>query len=121
MAPFSMSKHESLTALFHPAYAQHTRGLRTRMPVYTDWIKRLECTSCAEYIYKGRKFNSRKESPPEEKYLVRLPRSRSALRDLELLTCEILSRAFKNTFFTSVARDALRRSSSGPTRQLQTM
>ncbi|KUI52703.1 Pre-mRNA-splicing factor cwf16 [Cytospora mali] len=29
----------------------------------------MKCTSCGEYIYKGRKFNARKETPEEEKYL----------------------------------------------------
>ena len=29
----------------------------------------MKCTSCGEYIYKGRKFNARKETPESEKYL----------------------------------------------------
>lgn len=29
----------------------------------------MRCTSCGEYIYKGRKFNARKETPENEKYL----------------------------------------------------
>lgn len=29
----------------------------------------MKCTSCGEFIYKGRKFNSRKETPVDEKYL----------------------------------------------------
>ena len=29
----------------------------------------MRCTSCGEYIYKGRKFNARKETPPGVKYL----------------------------------------------------
>ncbi|RSL79355.1 hypothetical protein CEP51_007425 [Fusarium floridanum] len=29
----------------------------------------MRCLTCGEYIYKGRKFNSRKESPADEKYL----------------------------------------------------
>lgn len=29
----------------------------------------MKCTSCGEYIYKGRKFNARKEIPENEKYL----------------------------------------------------
>ncbi|CAM1508438.1 Fc.00g052860.m01.CDS01 [Cosmosporella sp. VM-42] len=29
----------------------------------------MKCTSCGEFIYKGRKFNSRKEIPVDEKYL----------------------------------------------------
>ncbi|KAJ2902910.1 CWC16 protein [Zalerion maritima] len=29
----------------------------------------MRCTSCGEYIYKGRKFNARKETPQEERYL----------------------------------------------------
>lgn len=29
----------------------------------------MRCTSCGEFIYKGRKFNSRKETPLDEKYL----------------------------------------------------
>ncbi|KKA29053.1 hypothetical protein TD95_002198 [Thielaviopsis punctulata] len=29
----------------------------------------MRCTSCGEFIYKGRKFNSRKVTPPDERYL----------------------------------------------------
>lgn len=29
----------------------------------------MKCTSCGEYIYKGRKFNARKETPEAERYL----------------------------------------------------
>ncbi|KAL2167213.1 hypothetical protein VTG60DRAFT_1589 [Thermothelomyces hinnuleus] len=29
----------------------------------------LRCVSCGEYMYRGRKFNARKETPPGEKYL----------------------------------------------------
>ncbi|KAK3378254.1 hypothetical protein B0H63DRAFT_242083 [Podospora didyma] len=29
----------------------------------------MQCTSCGEYIYKGRKFNARKVTPVDEKYL----------------------------------------------------
>ncbi|KAF2226594.1 CWC16 protein, partial [Elsinoe ampelina] len=29
----------------------------------------MQCTTCGEYIYKGRKFNARKETPEGEKYL----------------------------------------------------
>jgi hypothetical protein len=29
----------------------------------------MKCTTCGEYIYRGRKFNARKESPLEERYL----------------------------------------------------
>lgn len=29
----------------------------------------MRCTTCGEYIYKGRKFNARKETPENEKYL----------------------------------------------------
>ncbi|KAG8626723.1 hypothetical protein KVT40_005668 [Elsinoe batatas] len=29
----------------------------------------MQCTTCGEYIYKGRKFNARKETPVGEKYL----------------------------------------------------
>ena len=29
----------------------------------------MKCTACGEFIYKGRKFNSRKETPVDEKYL----------------------------------------------------
>ncbi|KAM7197995.1 CWC16 protein [Rhypophila sp. PSN 637] len=29
----------------------------------------MKCTSCGEFIYRGRKFNARKEIPPDERYL----------------------------------------------------
>lgn len=29
----------------------------------------MKCTTCGEFIYRGRKFNSRKETPLDEKYL----------------------------------------------------
>lgn len=29
----------------------------------------MKCTTCGEFIYRGRKFNARKEIPPDEKYL----------------------------------------------------
>ncbi|KAI0398193.1 DUF572-domain-containing protein [Xylariaceae sp. FL0594] len=29
----------------------------------------MKCLKCGEYIYRGRKFNARKETPPDEKYL----------------------------------------------------
>ncbi|KAJ3505617.1 hypothetical protein NM208_g16174 [Fusarium decemcellulare] len=29
----------------------------------------MKCTTCGEFIYKGRKFNSRKETPLDQKYL----------------------------------------------------
>ncbi|GAW25407.1 putative cell cycle control protein cwf16 [Rosellinia necatrix] len=29
----------------------------------------MKCLQCGEYIYRGRKFNARKETPPDEKYL----------------------------------------------------
>jgi hypothetical protein len=29
----------------------------------------MRCTTCGEYVYKGRKFNARKESPESERYL----------------------------------------------------
>ncbi|KFA47065.1 hypothetical protein S40293_04634 [Stachybotrys chartarum IBT 40293] len=29
----------------------------------------MKCTTCGEFIYKGRKFNARKETPTDEKYL----------------------------------------------------
>ncbi|KAI1106067.1 DUF572-domain-containing protein [Jackrogersella minutella] len=33
------------------------------------WHSSMKCTTCGEYIYKGRKFNARKETPLDEKYL----------------------------------------------------
>ncbi|PKS05376.1 hypothetical protein jhhlp_008750 [Lomentospora prolificans] len=29
----------------------------------------MRCTSCGEFIYRGRKFNAKKETPPDERYL----------------------------------------------------
>lgn len=29
----------------------------------------MKCLQCGEYIYRGRKFNARKETPLDEKYL----------------------------------------------------
>jgi len=29
----------------------------------------MRCTSCGEYLPRGRKFNARKETPQDEKYL----------------------------------------------------
>jgi hypothetical protein len=57
---------------FDPRQIQRVRGPKTSGPrVQTVRLMApfsMKCTSCGEYIYKGRKFNARKETP-DEKYL----------------------------------------------------
>lgn len=57
---------------FDPRQLQRVRGPKQAGPkVQTVRLMSpfsMKCTSCGEYIYKGRKFNARKETP-DEKYL----------------------------------------------------
>jgi DNA-directed RNA polymerase subunit RPC12/RpoP len=58
---------------FDPSKIQRSRGPKQVGPkVQTVRLMApfsMRCTTCGEYIYKGRKFNSRKETPENEKYL----------------------------------------------------
>ncbi|TQN73064.1 Pre-mRNA-splicing factor cwf16 [Colletotrichum shisoi] len=58
---------------FDPASLTRKRGPKQTGPkVQTVRIMApfsMKCTTCGEYIYKGRKFNSRKETNPNERYL----------------------------------------------------
>ncbi|KAL0943883.1 uncharacterized protein CTRU02_201770 [Colletotrichum truncatum] len=58
---------------FNPADLTRKRGSKPTGPkVQTVRIMApfsMKCTTCGEYIYKGRKFNSRKETRVEERYL----------------------------------------------------
>ncbi|EGY18084.1 cell cycle control protein cwf16 [Verticillium dahliae VdLs.17] len=72
-----MSERKVLTKYFPPDF--DPRALtRKRGPkstgVKTQAVRimapfSMKCTTCGEYIYKGRKFNSRKETPQGERYL----------------------------------------------------
>ncbi|KAF3770808.1 DUF572-domain-containing protein [Cryphonectria parasitica EP155] len=73
-----MSERKVLTKYYPPDFdpAQLTRkkkgpkptGPRVQ-PVRLMAPFSMKCTSCGEYIYKGRKFNARKETPEDERYL----------------------------------------------------
>ncbi|EEU44266.1 uncharacterized protein NECHADRAFT_84632 [Fusarium vanettenii 77-13-4] len=58
---------------FDPSKLEGRRGPKASGPrvqtvrLMAPWS--MKCTTCGEYIYKGRKFNSRKTTPVEEKYL----------------------------------------------------
>lgn len=58
---------------FDPAAVGRRRGPKQLGPkVQTVRVAApfsMRCTSCGEYVYKGRKFNARKETPLDEKYL----------------------------------------------------
>ncbi|KAF3811215.1 Coiled-coil domain-containing protein 94 [Colletotrichum gloeosporioides] len=58
---------------FNPADITRKRGPKSTGPkcqtVRIMAPYSMKCTSCGEYIYKGRKFNSRKETHQEERYL----------------------------------------------------
>ncbi|KAI0167010.1 DUF572-domain-containing protein [Hypoxylon sp. FL1284] len=72
-----MSERKVLTKYyppdFDPSQLKRVRGPKATGPkVQTVRLAApfsMKCTSCGEYIYKGRKFNARKETPQDEKYL----------------------------------------------------
>ncbi|KAK1760994.1 CWC16 protein [Echria macrotheca] len=72
-----MSERKVLTKYyppdFDPSLVGRSRGPKQAGPkVQTVRLMApfsFRCTACGEYMYKGRKFNARKETPPDEKYL----------------------------------------------------
>ncbi|KAI1377307.1 DUF572-domain-containing protein [Hypoxylon crocopeplum] len=72
-----MSERKVLTKYyppdFDPSQIKRVRGPKAAGPkVQTVRLAApfsMKCTSCGEYIYKGRKFNARKETPQDERYL----------------------------------------------------
>ncbi|KAL2157600.1 hypothetical protein VTH06DRAFT_5979 [Thermothelomyces fergusii] len=72
-----MSERKVLTKYyppdFDPSLVGRARKPKTQGPkVQTVRLMApfsLRCVSCGEYMYRGRKFNARKETPPGEKYL----------------------------------------------------
>ncbi|KAM0558478.1 hypothetical protein ACHAPJ_004672 [Fusarium lateritium] len=58
---------------FDPSALQRRRGPKAAGPriqqVRIMAPFSMKCTRCGSFIYKGRKFNSKKETPPDEKYL----------------------------------------------------
>ncbi|KAI0840147.1 DUF572-domain-containing protein [Hypoxylon sp. FL0890] len=72
-----MSERKVLTKYyppdFDPSQIKRVKGPKTAGPkVQTVRLAApfsMKCTTCGEYIYKGRKFNARKETPLDEKYL----------------------------------------------------
>ncbi|KAK5662982.1 hypothetical protein OQA88_6395 [Cercophora sp. LCS_1] len=72
-----MSERKVLTKYYPPDFDPSAIG-RTRAPKQAGprvQVVRLmapfslRCTACGEYMYRGRKFNARKETPVDEKYL----------------------------------------------------
>ncbi|KAK3988603.1 CWC16 protein [Cladorrhinum sp. PSN332] len=72
-----MSERKVLTKYYPPDFDPSLVG-RSRKPkqagpkVQTVRLMApfsMQCTACGEFIYRGRKFNSRKETPADEKYL----------------------------------------------------
>ncbi|KAI0381715.1 DUF572-domain-containing protein [Hypomontagnella monticulosa] len=72
-----MSERKVLTKYyppdFDPSQIKRVKGPKNAGPkVQTVRLAApfsMKCTTCGEYIYKGRKFNARKETPVDEKYL----------------------------------------------------
>lgn len=73
-----MSERKVLTKYYPPDFDPRTIGRKKGGPkpagprVQTVRLMApfsMKCTSCGEYIYKGRKFNARKETPDNERYL----------------------------------------------------
>ncbi|OTB16958.1 hypothetical protein K445DRAFT_316485 [Daldinia sp. EC12] len=72
-----MSERKVLTKYyppdFDPSQIKRVKGPKNAGPkVQTVRLAApfsMKCTTCGEYIYKGRKFNARKETPLDEKYL----------------------------------------------------
>ncbi|KAH7363080.1 CWC16 protein [Plectosphaerella cucumerina] len=72
-----MSERKVLTKYyppdFDPRQLERKRGPKNAGPK-TQAVRimapfSMRCTACGEFIYKGRKFNARKETPVDEKYL----------------------------------------------------
>ncbi|KAK1775253.1 CWC16 protein [Copromyces sp. CBS 386.78] len=72
-----MSERKVLTKYYPPDFDPSLVG-RSRQPKQTGPKVQtvrlmapfsLRCSSCGEYMYKGRKFNARKETPVDERYL----------------------------------------------------
>ncbi|KAI1261329.1 DUF572-domain-containing protein [Xylariaceae sp. FL1019] len=72
-----MSERKVLTKYFPPDFDPNAIA-RTRKPKTTGPKVQtvrlmapfsMKCLQCGEYIYRGRKFNARKETPQEERYL----------------------------------------------------
>ncbi|KAK4166757.1 CWC16 protein [Cladorrhinum sp. PSN259] len=72
-----MSERKVLTKYYPPDFDPSLVG-RSRKPKQTGPKVQtvrlmapfsMQCTACGEFIYRGRKFNSRKETPGDEKYL----------------------------------------------------
>lgn len=72
-----MSERKVLTKYYPPDFDPSSIGRRrgpkpTGPKVQTVRVAApfsMRCTACGEYIYRGRKFNARKETPQDEKYL----------------------------------------------------
>ncbi|OTB05749.1 hypothetical protein M426DRAFT_319425 [Hypoxylon sp. CI-4A] len=72
-----MSERKVLTKYyppdFDPSQIKRVKGPKASGPkVQTVRLAApfsMKCTTCGEYIYRGRKFNARKETPLDEKYL----------------------------------------------------
>lgn len=86
---------------------------------YCAWLIRvLVCSTCGEYIYKGKKFNARKETVQGEEYYgikVRAPFSPVwSCLSMPPLTYKNAT-AYRSSAFTSSARNVPPRSPSKPT------
>lgn len=71
-----MSERKVLTKYYPPDWdprqISRKKGPKVDKPLQTVRLMApfsMKCTSCGEFIGKGRKFNSRKETPTDEKYL----------------------------------------------------
>ncbi|KAL2134257.1 hypothetical protein VTI74DRAFT_690 [Chaetomium olivicolor] len=74
-----MSERKVLTKYYPPDFdpslvgrSRKPKGVQAGPKVQTVRLMApfsLRCVACGEYMYRGRKFNARKETPPGEKYL----------------------------------------------------